>query len=143
MYMNRLFAAFILCAAFIATVVGQHPQSQATPQAMTPEKWKEDLRFMAAEIEKTHKNAFHRVSRNQFYREVNALEQRIPSLEDHQVVVEFIRIVAMVGDGHTGLRWGAHLAASGVLPVRFYQFDDGVFIQNALPEQRDLLGAKL
>jgi tetratricopeptide (TPR) repeat protein len=110
---------------------------------MNAEKWREDLRFMAAEIEKMHKNAFHRVSRDEFYKEVSALDQKIPSLEDHQVIVEFIRIVAMVGDGHTGLRWGAHLGAAGVLPVRFYQFDDGIFVQNTLPEQKDLLGAKL
>ena len=143
MNMNRSIAALILTAIFVVTNAAQHSQVQPSASAVTAEQWKDDLRFMAAEIEKTHKNAFHRVSRDQFYREVNALEQRIPSLEDHQVVVEFIRIVAMVGDGHTGLRWGAHLAAAGVLPVRFYQFDDGIFIQNASPDQKDLLGAKL
>lgn len=143
MNMNRSFAALVLTAIFAAATIAQHSQLQATSPAMTAEQWKNDLRFMAAEIERTHKNAFHRVSRDQFYKEVNALEQRIPSLEDHQVVAEFIRMVAMVGDGHTGLRWGAHLGAAGVLPVRFYQFDDGIFVQNALPEQKSLLGAKL
>lgn len=143
MNMNRSITALVLTAIFVATTAAQQSQVQTMPPAMSAEKWREDLRFMAAEIEKTHKNAFHRVSRDQFYKEVNALEQRIPSLEDHQVVAEFIRMVAMVGDGHTGLRWGAHLGAAGVLPVRFYQFDDGIFVQNALPEQKNLLGAKL
>jgi len=119
-----------------------HAPAGSAPQ-LNAEKWREDLRFMAAEIEKMHKNAFHSVSRDEFYREVNALEQRIGSLEDHQVVVEMMRIVALVGDGHTGLRWGANLAAAGVLPVRFYYFEDGIFVRNAMPEQKDLLGAKL
>lgn len=140
---RRLLAAFFLAAISIGTTFAQHSLTQGQPPSMTSEKWRDDLKFMAAEIEKTHKNAFHRVSRDQFYKEVNALEQKIPSLEDHQVIVEFIRIVALVGDGHTGLRWGAHLGTGGVLSVRFYQFDDGIFVQNTLPEQKELLGAKL
>lgn len=139
----RILVALVIASFFVANALAQTSQPAASAPAMTAEKWREDLRFMAAEIEKMHKNAFHRVSREEFYKEVKALDQRIPSLEDHQVVVEFIRIVAMVGDGHTGLRWGAHLGAAGVLPVRFYQFDDGVFIQHTLPKQKDLLGAKL
>jgi hypothetical protein len=141
--MPRIFVAIIIANFFVTNALAQAAQAAASTPAMTAEKWQQDLRFMASEIEKMHKNAFHRVSREDFYKEVKALDQRIPSLEDHQVVVEFIRIVAMIGDGHTGLRWGAHLGAGGVLPIRFYHFDDGIFVQHTLPEQKDLLGAKL
>ncbi|MGD9588914.1 MAG: hypothetical protein AB7Q37_02385 [Pyrinomonadaceae bacterium] len=143
--MNKYWFVFVIVAAiaFGIPAFGQtHPPTGAAPP-MTAEKWREDLRFMAAGIEKLHQNAFHSVSREEFYREVNTLEQKIGSLEDHQVVVELMRIVALVGDGHTGLRWGGPLAAAGVLPVRFYYFEDGIFIQNALPEHKDLLGAKV
>lgn len=136
----RAFALLLLISPSF-TVAQQHATSPL-PE-MTADKWREDLRIMAAEIEKLHKNAFHRVSREDFYREVNALDKKITSLEDHQVVVELMRIVALVGDGHTGLRWGAHLAGEGVLPVRFYYFEDGIFVRDAMPEQKDLLGAKL
>lgn len=143
--MNRRSGPALVAAIILSTLpaIAQTPATGQPAAEMNAEKWREDLRFMAAEIEKLHKNAFNKISREEFYSEVRALDERIPSLDDHKVVVEMMRLVAMIGDGHTGLRWGSYLGASGVLPVRFYYFDDGIFVQNALTEHKDLLGSKV
>lgn len=70
------------------------------------EKWREDLRFLAAELPKKHKNAFHRISREQFEKMVADLDAKIPTLSDEEIVLGMTRIVAHIGDGHTGLGWG-------------------------------------
>ena len=67
------------------------------------EKWREDLRFLAAELPGRHKNAFHRISRAEFARLINDLDARIPSLSDEEIILEMRRIVSRIGDGHTGL----------------------------------------
>jgi hypothetical protein len=39
----------------------------------------------------------------QFETAIKCLQERIPSLARHQIIVELARIVAMVGDGHTNI----------------------------------------
>jgi hypothetical protein len=69
------------------------------------EKWREDLRFLAAELPKKHKNAFHRITRTEFEKMVAGLDAKIPSLTDEAIILEMSRIVSRIGDGHTGLGW--------------------------------------
>jgi hypothetical protein len=70
------------------------------------EKWREDLRFLAAELPRRHKNAFHRISREQFDKLINDLDARLPALSDEEIILEMSRLVSRIGDGHTGLGWG-------------------------------------
>lgn len=139
----KLFYSFLLTVCFLVPVIAQtHPAQPVPMQEMTAEKWQTDLRFMANQLERVHKNAFHKISRDEFYREVKKLDARIPSMENHQIAAEFMRIVARVGDGHTGVRWGA-IAASGVFPVIFYIYEDGMFVQRAASEYADIVGGKV
>jgi hypothetical protein len=85
----------------------------ATPEAETKvvlalskEKWREDLRFLASELPRKHKNAFHRITRAQFEKMVADLDRQIPTLTDEEIVLGMMRIAASIGDGHTGLSWG-------------------------------------
>jgi hypothetical protein len=115
--------------------------------AMPPEEaraWREDLHFMAREMERTHKDLYHTISREQFATAVAALDERIPSLERHEVIVEMSRIVAAVGDGHTNIyptrdaRIGFH-----TLPVALTFFADQLYIRAAHETQRSLVGARV
>jgi tetratricopeptide (TPR) repeat protein len=106
--------------------------------------WREDLRYMAAEMANRHKNLYHTVSRERFDSAVAALDDRIPSLARHQVIVEMARIVALVQDGHTNIaptrdpKIGFH-----TLPVRLYLFKDGLFVRAAHRTHAGLAGARV
>jgi hypothetical protein len=65
--------------------------------------WREDVRWMAEEMPKRHKNLFHAITRGQFESAVRKLDERVPSLARHQILVEMARIAAMIGDGHTNI----------------------------------------
>lgn len=132
----------LLCAApSFAQGAGQGGAAVIQAEA---EKWREDLRYMAREMELRHKNLFHAVTREQFEGAVRRLDERIPSLARHQIVVELMRIVALVGDGHTNLsptrdpKVGFH-----TLPVKLYLFRDGMFVRAAERGHADLLGARV
>ena len=58
---------------------------------------------MAAELPKRHANLFHTITGGQFKQTVAALEESIPALARHQIIVELARIVASIGDGHTSI----------------------------------------
>ena len=83
------------------------------------EKWREDLRFIAEEIPRRHKNAFHFVPREKFEKAVADLDKRIPSLNDSQILFGFAEIFAMIGDGHSFFNWNW---AFGRVPMRFFWF---------------------
>ncbi len=65
----------------------------------------------------------------------------LPSLTDNQVMVRFMEMGALMGDGHTGIR-PMHGSSDG-LPIAFVSFNDGLFVTSTTPAQKDLLGAKL
>jgi hypothetical protein len=106
--------------------------------------WREDLRFMAQEMERTHKNLYHTTSREKFAAMVAALNAKIPSLQRHEVIVEMAKIAAAVGDGHTNIyptrdpKIGFH-----TLPVTFTFFGDELYVRAAHDSQRPLVGAKV
>jgi hypothetical protein len=124
--------------------VGQTTIPVATLDSAEVSAWREDLRYMAAEMAKRHKNLYHTVSRERFDSAVATLDNRIPSLARYQVIVEMARIVALVQDGHTNIaptrdpRVGFH-----TLPVRLYLFKDGLFVRAAHRTQAGLVGARV
>ena len=106
--------------------------------------WRGDLRFMAAELERTHKNLYHAASREELTAKVAALDAKIPSLQRHEVIVELAQIVAAVADGHTNIyptrdpKIGFH-----TLPVAFTFFGGELYVRAAHESQRPLLGARV
>jgi tetratricopeptide (TPR) repeat protein len=108
------------------------------------ERWREDLRFMAGEMPKLHKNLFHTMTRQQFESAIQRLDERIPSLARHQIIVEMARIVAMVGDGHTNIAPTRDPKIGfRAYPVRLFLFHDGLFVRAAAREHADLVGARV
>jgi hypothetical protein len=69
--MTRLGLALLLVLCLLSG------SAEAQPLAPTEaEAWREDLRFMAQALERTHKNLYHAVSREDFAARVAALDAR-------------------------------------------------------------------
>jgi hypothetical protein len=99
---------------------------------------------MAEEMPKRHKNLFHTMTRQQFESAVKSLDERIPSLARHQIIVEMARIVAVVGDGHTNIAPTRDPKIGfRTLPIQMYLFQDGLYIRAARREHADLVGARV
>ena len=77
--------------------------SQNTTTGITSAAWRDDLRYLARELPSHHVNAFHTVGREDFAAEVARLDAAIPRMNGDEVLVGLMRIVALVGDGHTHL----------------------------------------
>jgi hypothetical protein len=134
---NRPLLFTILLFVGIAGVSAQ----EAAPK-LAPAQWQADLEFLADRMPKQHPNLFRRVKKEDFDAEVKALHARIPSLSEDEILVGFMKVVAMARDGHTGLYPRAYFR-SGIYPVRFYLYSDGLFIQKAAPEYSGIVGARV
>src|SRR5258708_2861547 len=117
------------------------PVVDTTPTVgLSKDRWREDLRYLANELPRRHANAFHSISRAQFEQGVARLDRQIPSLPNSDIVIGLSRIVAMIGDGHTHLRWGRLYQA---LPVQLFWFGNQLRVTATAPKYRRFLGMQV
>ena len=126
------------------------------------EKWRVDLGVVRDALPEIHPDPFHNVSRDEFERELDALADRVPTLEHSEIVVELTRIVARIGDGHTRLTlplgpgiegfFQGHSTTSPPMltelqfhqyPVRFALCPDGLFVDQVAEEFAWARGARV
>ena len=115
---------------------------QSPPAKLTAAQWQADVRFLGGELPRRHKNAYHRMKREDFEAAVNALYNAVPTMSEDEIVVGLMKLVAMVHDGHTQLIPRAFVR-SGVFPIQLYRFSDGVYVRKAAPAYADVVGAKV
>lgn len=97
-------------------------------------------------LERSHPEPFHGVSRDEFVAALTAYEDSLPGLAPDEAVVEFMRVWAMLSregrDGHQ-FAFPSEERAGPVLPLRVYEFAEGLFVTAALPPHEALSGARI
>lgn len=133
----------VLALAFIVagTTAGA---SQTAPTTVTGAQ--QDVRFLAKQMETTHPDLFHAVSREDFGAAVDDLVRRAPELEPNELLVELMRLTALPGerDGHTGIfpLDPSHGRELHLYPIRLYEFPEGFFVVGEIGSLR-LVGSRL
>ncbi|MDQ2076885.1 hypothetical protein [Marinimicrobium sp. ABcell2] len=108
------------------------------------EYWTKDLQFLLSEIKRLHVDPYHTVSKEDLYIKAESIAERIPELSDQQIVFNFMELLASVGNGHNFVVPTHSLKGAFTrLPVEFYWFSDGIYVVNAEPTHRHLIGRKV
>ena len=115
-------------------------QSNEAILSQSAAQWRNDLTYLAEQLPKLHKNAFHTVSKETFQQQVKILSQEMDSLNNDQIITELMRLVALVGDGHTHLDLPPGLNR---YPLEIAEFDNGYKIIVTNEQHADLLGLSL
>lgn len=106
-------------------------------------QWREDLHYFAEQAPQVHRNLYHTITAHQFDAAVKSLDERIPALSRNQIVVEIMRIVAMIGDGHTHLEINQPHSGFRHYAVKFYWFPDGIYVVEADKRYASVIGGKI
>lgn len=139
-----LAAAATGCARSPEALRAAAPAAPAGSESLTTEDWRADLRHLAAELPRVHRNAFHAVSREQWLDAVKRLDGSIPRLKRHQIIVGISKLVALIGDGHTAMpSFDDPPIAFRRYPVSFYAFSDGLYVRAAHPSHRAAVGGRV
>jgi hypothetical protein len=112
---------------------------QEAPPPDRVENWLTDLDELARVISERHKKAFFKISREEWFAAVGDVRKRIPQLKDHEIAVEFMKLAALIGDGHTVVR------PTGLrrYPISCMWLKDGLHVVMANEDRRDLLKARV
>ena len=106
--------------------------------------WRSDLEILIDKMEEEHYDLFHTISPEEWKKATQQLYNDIPKKSDLQLVGAFMKLMAMIGDGHTLMYppfQGKNTFLS--LPLEFYFFEDDVYIRAAEPKYEELVGTKV
>lgn len=138
-----LFSATATCLALVVSLP-LPAGAQQVGDGGSAERWRADVRYLAEELPKRHKNLFATMPREEFDRTIRALGERMASLTPQEAFVEVARIVARVRDGHTRVTKND---PNGLVlrqyPLALYLYRDGLFVQAAAPEYAAAIGGRV
>ena len=122
--------------------------ASASPAALTRvERWTADVTTLVEQMEDIHPDLFHGVPEATFDRAAGELIDAIPDLDDDEMLVGVMHLVAMIsthgGDGHMGIWPPDNPDAVRRFPVRLWEFPDGVYVTAARQPNADLEGARV
>jgi hypothetical protein len=117
------------------------PQFSYSQRALTDEQWIEDLDFMISRLDSIHPNLYANIYKEQMQERVKELSEKIPILSDNEIIVELLKIVTTIHDGHTRLH-GKNLTKKWY-PLRIEKFSDGYYITAINKEHSKFIGAKV
>ena len=137
MRIPRAILLLALCGVF--TSLQSHGQLTENLH-LSPQQWREDLRFFARELPKKHANAFHHISRDQFDAAVAELDGKLDHLDGDEVYVALDRIANMIGDGHTYVKFPRDDAE---FPIDIARFGDQYRVTSVIPGLEKALGARV
>ena len=113
--------------------------------AAAPPETASDVELYLTELERTHPNPYHAISKADYRAAADRLIARLPELDDDQLMVELLRLVALLGerDGHANMNpLSDHRRVLHLYPLATYEFADGVYVV-AAPGRPQLVGHKL
>jgi hypothetical protein len=136
----------VVLVLVLAACTGGGPDPRPSTSVETvAEARRADVRTLLDRLRAVHPNPFHGVPEERVHAAADAVIARAGDLTDDQFLVEIMRLAALLGtqgrDGHTGA-W-PYLNAAKVLrmPLRLWEFPDGLFVTGGA--HPDLIGAQV
>ncbi len=105
--------------------------------------WQDDLRFLQQTVHEDYPFLFKKVTVEAFDTAVESFHQEIPSLEQHEIIVGFNKIIALFKYGHTRMSYYNSPFQFHRLPMQLQQFPEGVYITGIHKDYGEWAGAKV
>ena len=117
-------------------------------QNQKADTWKQDLDYLVQRIEIMHPNPYAQFDKEEFNQLKEKLHNKIPDLDDVDIVLSISELITSLQDGHT--RWAFENSdpqwlqqTFHVLPIIQYAFKDGIYIMAGLQQYQSLVGSKV
>ncbi len=120
-----------------------------TVYCQTADQWQEDLRHLQKMVHLNYSNLFYNISAKEWDKAVDDFNASIPDLNSRQILVGFIKLVALFHIGHTQMNTfslhGEKVKEFGLhrYPYQLYRFTDGLYILRADSKYANAVGGKV
>jgi tetratricopeptide (TPR) repeat protein len=135
----------IILLLIITIVVADHRILflQGMPPVLTKDQWQEDLQYLVEKMEQKHPNLYSSVSRDVFFNAIKNIEERIPSLDSNQIMVEFFKVIALPNDAHSFPFIISPAYNLHHFPLKIYNFDNGWYVTDICRKYKDVIGSRV
>lgn len=138
----------ILLHAFVCLLFFTSTSSLYGQEKLTAAAWRSDLQYFQQLIHSKYSNLFYNITEKQFDSVIAAVDKKIGTLNDVQMNMEFVKLVALFKVGHTAVRQRSGTENNLTpwvhqVPVRFYLFSDGLYIKSIDPKYKEAAGGKV
>jgi tetratricopeptide (TPR) repeat protein len=144
----KIFFSCVICLllTFCGWAQSDHSPNKTTAAQTsqpTAADWQSDLRFLQQLVHKDYSFLFKNITAKEFDASIENLYSAIPTLQPHQVLAGFATIISSFKYGHTTISWRSSPVKYGIVPLSFYWFNDGLYVEGAAKQYASLAGAKL
>lgn len=121
---------------------------QAQPN-ISAQQWQEDLAYLQNLIDTDYHGLYNRISKEHFHKSVAALHSDIPHMSENDIIIGFARLIALFRIGHSGISLSTAMHGEELktgfhnLPLNFYLFKDGLYIQAATDNYAEAAGTRV
>ncbi len=140
--------ALIVALALVAggcPAVGCTADGSTFSVISTADGRRQDIESLIAQLEQVHPDPYHGTARRSFRAAADALAAEANSLRADEFLVGVMRLVGLLGargrEGHSGV-WPWDNAVHR-LPLRLWEFPEGLFITGGAEQYSDLVGARI
>jgi hypothetical protein len=108
--------------------------------------WRHDLALLEQEVDRKGfaYGVYRTTTKAEFHDATTNLANRIGKLTDPQMVVEIMRLMRSLGDGHTGLLLPPETPDyAQALPLQFFLFKEGLYITGGDAKYKELFGSQV
>src|SRR5258708_22598838 len=141
-----LLLLLVLVQTGMATTLCAQIPTKRVPnkRAQEPKRyWISDVRMLRRELPRMHKNLFHDMTRWQFEAHLLKLTRIAHSRNESDFMMALMELTADIGDAHTGIDHAPGKFRFQIVPFKPYIYSDGVYVQAAAPELKEILGTRL
>jgi len=121
----------------------KRPAPPPLPAVTRDGRWQQAIDYLGSQLPYLHVDPYFKISETAFQQSVAQLAANVPSYNDEQIIVELLRIVAALGDGHTSAFPAAKPVSFASLPLTWQWLDDGLIVVAANPEYAPAIGASV
>ncbi|MEM7356902.1 MAG: hypothetical protein AAF657_39175 [Acidobacteriota bacterium] len=137
----------ILSCLGLLVLLGAVRATGAEPGVLTKAQWRQDGRQLAQLLREKHVDLFATVSEDDFNAAVVGFVEGVEEWNGRRIRVELIRLAALPSrggrNGHTMI-WPLQPALGfSLLEIKLYEFEEGLFVVDAVEPHRDLVGARV
>jgi hypothetical protein len=93
-------------------------------------------------LRQKHPSLFHAMQESTYQQALAKLSSDLSQLNDDEITVRLMRLVAGIRDGHAGVKVEFRDGLTRV-PLRINLFKDGLYIRAALQTNSELVGARI
>jgi hypothetical protein len=135
-----LLLALLLCAKLTANIIPPPPD----PEPITAEGVRSGVQFVADRIFALYPAPYRFHSGAEWQIRLCDIKRRADHIDQARLFIEVSRLLGMLKDAHSwaAIDDGSHLF-SWAMPLRFWKFDDGIYIRAAAPEWARLVGTRV